>query len=47
MSSWIESMYSCSSLIGLVSSKRRWQRPPNSRAIPKLSAIALGWPMWR
>src|ERR1051326_1646702 len=47
MSSWIESMYSCSSLIGLVSSKRRWQRPPNSRAIPKLSAIDLGWPMWR
>src|ERR1700693_2174700 len=47
MSSWIESMYSCSSLIGLGSSKRRWQRPPNSWAIPKLSAIALGWPMWR
>src|ERR1700680_385456 len=47
MSSWIESMYSCSSLIGLVSSKRRWQRPPNSWAIPKLSAIDLGWPMWR
>src|SRR5215218_268949 len=47
MSCWIESMYSCSSLTGLVSSKRRWQRPPNSRAIPKLSAIALGWPMWR
>src|SRR5436189_3989102 len=47
MSSWIESMYSCSSLIGLVSSKRRWQRPPNSSAIPKLSAIDLGWPMWR
>src|SRR5215813_5185703 len=40
-------MYSCSSLIGLVSSKRRWQRPPNSWAIPKLSAIALGWPRWR
>src|SRR5919197_1017330 len=47
MSSWIESMYSCSSLIGFVSSKRRWQRPPNSRATPKLSAIDLGWPMWR
>src|SRR5215213_2230992 len=47
MSSWIESMYSCSSLIGFVSSKRRWQRPPNSWAIPKLSAIAVGWPMWR
>src|SRR5215213_294796 len=47
MSSWIESMYSCSSLIGFVSSKRRWQRPPNSSAIPKLSAIAFGCPMWR
>src|SRR5438034_2136047 len=47
MSSWIESMYSCSSLIGLVSSKRRWQRPPNSCAIRKLSAIDFGWPMWR
>src|SRR5215204_1373107 len=47
MSSWMESMYSCSSLIGFVSSKRRWQRPPNSCAIPKLSAIDLGWPMWR
>src|SRR4029077_8614849 len=32
---------------GLVSSKRKWQRPPNSWAIPKLSAIALGWPRWR
>src|SRR5215470_11915941 len=40
-------MYSCSSLIGLVSSKRKWQRPPNSWAIPELSAIALGWPRWR
>src|SRR5262249_53239437 len=47
MSSWIASMYSCSSLIGLVSSKRRLQCPPNSWAIPKLSAIDLGWPMWR
>src|SRR5215471_2791584 len=34
-------------LIGLVSSKRKWQRPPSSWAIPKLSAIALGWPRWR
>ena len=40
-------MYSCSSPIGLVSSKRKWQRPPNSWAIPKLSAIALAWPRWR
>src|SRR6516164_2910902 len=40
-------MYSCSSSIGLVSSKRKWQRPPSSWAIPKLSAIALGWPRWR
>src|SRR5215210_2858490 len=47
MSCWIESMYSCSSLTGLVSSKRRWQRPPNSCAIPKLSAIAFGCPMCR
>src|ERR1700749_289594 len=47
MSSWIESMYSCDSPTGLVSSKRRWQRPPNSWAIPKLSAIALEWPRWR
>ena len=42
MSAWIESMYSCSSLIGFVSSKRRWQRPPNSCAMPKLSAIDFG-----
>src|SRR5262245_38091668 len=47
MSSWIESMYSCSSLIGFVSSKRRLQCPPNSCAIPKLSAIDLGCPMCR
>ena len=41
MSAWMESMYSCSSLAGLVSSKRRWQRPPNSRATPKLRQIDL------
>src|SRR6201995_5728686 len=40
-------MYSCASPTGLVSSKRRWQRPPNSWAIPKLSAIALEWPRGR
>src|SRR5450756_85072 len=41
------SMYSCSSLVGFVSSKRRWQRPPNSRAIPELRQIDFAWPMWR
>src|SRR5690606_18672552 len=34
-----------SSLAGLVSSKRRLQRPPNSRAMPKSRQIALAWPM--
>src|SRR3954471_19811858 len=43
----MESMYSCSSLVGLVSSKRRWQRPENSCAMPKFSAIDLAWPMGR
>ena len=42
---WIASVYSCSSLAGLVSSKRRWQRPPNSWAMPKFRQIALAWPM--
>jgi hypothetical protein len=35
-------MYSCSSFAGLVSSKRRWQRPPNSRAIAEVQADRLG-----
>ncbi len=46
-SAWMASMYSCSSLVGFVSSKRRWQRPPNSRAMPKLRQIDLAWPMCR
>ena len=41
------SMYSCSSLVGLVSSKRRWQRPPNSCATPKFRQIDLAWPICR
>ena len=38
----IASMYSCSSLIGLVSSKRRWQRPPNSSRDAEIEADRLG-----
>ena len=34
-------MYSCSSLIGLVSSKRRWQRPPNSCGDPEVERDRL------
>ena len=41
------STYSCDSLTGLVSSKRRLQRPPNSCAMPKSIAMALAWPMCR
>jgi len=41
------SMYSCSSLTGFVSSNRRLQRPPNSRAMPKFRQIDLAWPMCR
>ena len=41
------SMYACSSFSGFVSSNRRWQRPPNSLAMPKLSEIDFAWPMWR
>jgi hypothetical protein len=36
-----------SSVSGLVSSKRRWQRPPVSAAIPKLSPIDFACPMCR
>ena len=39
MSAWIASTYSTSSDTGFVSSKRRWQRPPNSRASSKFSVI--------
>ena len=34
-------------LLGFVSSNRRWQRPPNSWAMPKLRQIDFAWPMWR
>ena len=43
----IESTYSWLSLVGLVSSNRRWQRPPNSAAMPKSMEIAWAWPMCR
>ena len=46
-SALIESTYSTSSLAGLVSSKRRLQLPPNSRATPKFRQIDLAWPMCR
>ena len=36
-------MYSCSSLTGFVSSKRRLQWPPNSAATPKLSEMDFAW----
>ena len=35
------------SLVGLVSSKRRLQWPPNSSAMPKFRQIDLAWPMCR
>ncbi len=41
-SAWIASMYSCSSLTGFVSSKRRLQRPPNSRRDAEVEADRLG-----
>src|ERR1017187_2216613 len=43
----MESTYSCSSLSGLVSSKRRLVLPPNSAASPKLRQMDLAWPMCR
>ena len=36
------SMYSCSSLVGLVSSKRRLQRPPNSSRDAEIQADRFG-----
>ena len=45
MSCMIASTYSDSSFVGLVSSKRRLQWPPNSRAMPKSIEMALAWPM--
>ena len=47
MSRWIESTYSCSSFSGFVSSKRMYVTPSNSAPSPKLTQIALAWPMWR
>src|SRR5439155_9344423 len=47
MSRMMPSTYSWLSFVGLVSSKRRWQRPPNSLAMPKSMAMALAWPMCR
>src|ERR1051325_784184 len=41
------SMYSCSSLTGLVSSNRRLQWPPNSLAMPKFRQIDFACPMCR
>ena len=43
----IDSTYFTSSVSGLVSSKRRWQRPPVSAAMPKFSTIEVAWPMCR
>jgi hypothetical protein len=43
----IPSTYSTSSFVGFVSSKRRWQTPWFSAAIPKSMPIAFAWPMWR
>ena len=43
----MESTYSTSSLVGLVSSMRRLQTPPNSRAMPKFRQMLLAWPMCR
>src|SRR3954465_9180146 len=43
----MESTYSVSSLVGLVSSIRMLQTPPNSCATPKLRQIDLAWPMCR
>ena len=45
MSRVIASTYSWLSFVGLVSSKRRLQRPPNSLAMPKSIEMALAWPM--
>src|SRR3990172_8141528 len=44
----MDSTYSVVSLVGLVSSKRRWQRPPGCSATsPKLRQMLLAWPMCR
>ena len=41
----MDSTYSVSSLVGLVSSKRRLQRPPYFSASPKFRQMLLAWPM--
>src|SRR5438046_7745374 len=46
MSFVMASTYLMSAVDGLVSSNLRLQRPPNSRAMPKLRQIDLTWPMW-
>ena len=46
-SSWMESTYSMSSVTGFVSSNRRLQVPPKSRAMPKFRQIDFAWPMCR
>ncbi len=38
---WMDSTYSISSLVGFVSSIRRLQTPPNSRAMPKFRQMLL------
>src|SRR5215467_8326327 len=43
----IESTYSTSSLVGLVSSNRRWQTPPFWAVRPKFRQMDLAWPMCR
>ena len=47
MSSLIESTYSVSSLVGLVSSKRRLVFPPYFWASPKLMQMLFACPRWR
>src|SRR5215468_7784867 len=43
----MESTYSTSSVVGLVSSNRRLQLPANSAATPKFRQIDFAWPMCR
>ena len=47
MSVLMFSANSSDSLLGFVSSRRRWHSPPNFFAMPKSTQIALAWPMWR
>src|SRR3954465_6939072 len=43
----MESTYSTSSFVGLVSSNRKLQMPPRSCATPKFRQIDFAWPMCR